>query len=189
MKKLAIAFALGVFVLSANMCFATTTVIVDVKAMIDGRDQLIITWNTLQWRHYDYAAVGRHWGNNEPTIISTKLNNVVQMNKVKWTPEWPEVAPAEIRYATYSSAFTNLFPSVPSTGMVIGNVTLTPIINRGPITLKQFTEDSVIIEFNDNYPSSHYWYEARINIEMVPEPATMLLLGLGGLALIRNRRH
>jgi hypothetical protein len=189
MKKSAIVFALGVFVLfTVNTCFAVTTATIEIEAMIDGRDWLTITGNTLQWRHFDFAAVGRHWGSNEPTIITTKLNDVVQMDHVSWKPDWPEAPPAEIRYTAYSSVFTGLFPSIPPTGMIITNVTLIPKDSRWSTTLKEFTENSVTIEFNDNPPASHYWYEAQIIIEMVPEPATMSLFGLGGLALLRRKR-
>jgi len=190
MKRIAIVFALGAMSLfSANTYATLTTATVNIKAMIDGRDWLTISGNSLKWQHLlPFAAVGRHWGSNEPTIITTMLNGVTQMDNVSWFPDWPEAPPVEIRYAASSSVFTGLFPDIPTTGMVIKNVTLIPIDSRWDITLKEFTEDSVIIEFNDNPPASHYWYEAQIIIEMVPEPATMLLFGLGGLALLRKRR-
>lgn len=189
MKKIAIVLTLGVLVLSTNTCFAVTTASVNIKAMIDGKDRLTISGDTMQWQHLNpYAAVGRHWGSNEPTIISTTLNGITQMDNVNWIPDWPKAPPAEIRYEATSSVFTGLFPSIPLTGMVIENVTVIPLSNRWTTSLIGFTENSVIIEFNDNPPSSHYWYEAQINIEMVPEPATMSLLGLGGLALLRKRR-
>ncbi len=190
MKRIAIVFALGAMSLfSANTYATLTTATVNIKAMIDGRDWLTISGNSLKWQHLlPFAAVGRHWGSNEPTIITTTLNGVTQMDNVSWFPDWPEAPPVEIRYAASSSVFTGLFPDIPTTGMVIKNVTLIPIDSRWDITLKEFTEDSVIIEFNDNPPASHYWYEAQIIIEMVPEPTTMLLFGLGGLALLRKRR-
>ena len=34
----------------------------EISALIDGRDQLIIQGDTLQWHHFDFAAVGRHLG-------------------------------------------------------------------------------------------------------------------------------
>lgn len=189
MKKLVIVCAIGSLVLFFTTTrAAATTITVEIEAMIDGRDWLIITGNTLQWHHFDYAAVGRHEGLNEPTIISTKLNNVVQMDHVSWFPEWPEEPPAEIRYEAFSSVFTNLVPSVPPTDMVIEDVTLILIQSRWATTLKEFTEDSVIIEFNDNPPANPDWYKVQVNIDVIPEPATVFLLGLGGLALRRKRR-
>ncbi len=191
MKRIAIVFALGVMSLfSANTYATITTATVNIKAMIDGRDWLTISGNSLKWQHLvPFAAVGRHWGSNEPTIITTTLNGVTQMDNVSWFPDWPEAPPAEVRYEAASSSFAGLFPSIPLAGMVIQNVTLVPISNRWTTTLIGFTEDSVTIEFNDNPPSSHFWYEAQINIEMIPEPATVFLLGLGGLALLRKRRR
>jgi len=189
MKKIAIFCSLGVIVLlTANLYATVTSATIEIEAMIDGRDWIVITGNTLQWHHFEQATVGRHWGHNEPTIITTKLNNVIQMDHVSWTPDWKEPPPAEIRYVDSSSVFTGLFPSIPATDMIIGSVTLIPIDSRWDTTLKEYTDDSVTIEFNDNPPSSHYWYRAQINIQMIPEPATVLLLGLGGLALLRKRR-
>ena len=52
------------------------TVTLDVSAYIDGRDDLIIQGNTLQWNHFDFAAPGRLDGVNDPTIITTTLNGV-----------------------------------------------------------------------------------------------------------------
>jgi hypothetical protein len=66
------------------------TITIDIQAFIDGRDQLIIQGNTLQWDHIDYAAVGRYLGANEPTIITTTLNGVTQLNQTDWYPTWPE---------------------------------------------------------------------------------------------------
>jgi hypothetical protein len=193
MKKLAIAFTMGVFALSSNACFAVTTASINIKAMIDGKDRLTISGGTLQWEHLKpFAAVGRHWGLNEPTIISTTLNGITQMDNVSWIPDWPEPPPEEFRHTVVSSsAFPCLLPGIPLPGMVIQNVTLIPIESRSyasSLSLVGFTDSSITIEFNDNPPPGHYWYEAQLIIEMVPEPAMIGLLGFGGLALLRKRR-
>jgi hypothetical protein len=163
------------------------TATIDVKAYIDGRDWLIISGNTLQWHHFDYAAVGRHEGLNEPTIISTKLEGNVVMDQVNWLPQWPEEPPAEIRYEAFSSIFTDLIPNIPLSGMIISDVTLTPILCRSSMSLIEFNPGNIIIEFNDNQPYNPDWYEAQIDVTMIPEPATICLLGIGGLVTMRRR--
>jgi hypothetical protein len=164
-------------------------VTIDVQAYIDGYDQLIISNNTLQWRHYDMDAVGRHDGLNEPTIISTTLNGNVVMDQVNWIPEWPEDPPAPIRYAASSSVFTDLIPNIPSSNMIISDVTLIPIRCRsgGQIILEEFNTESITLYFNDYWPDGADWYEARIDVTITPEPATLLLLGFGGMVLRKRR--
>ena len=44
----------------AGFAQAWPAITLDVTAYVDGRDRLIIKGGTLQWRHFDYAAVG--WG-------------------------------------------------------------------------------------------------------------------------------
>ena len=88
-------------------------VVYEIEARIDGRDFLYVRADTLQWYHQDFAAVGRHEGINEPTIISSWLNGVQQMDHVAWIPDWPEPPPAEIRYPAWSSVFSGLTPSLP----------------------------------------------------------------------------
>ena len=77
-------------VLCMTVCAYANVMRVDIEAMIDGRDLLIIQGDTLQWHHLDYAAVGRHLGANEPTIISTWLGDTLVMDQVNWIPDWPE---------------------------------------------------------------------------------------------------
>lgn len=166
------------------------TIRIDIEAMIDGRDLLIIRGNTLQWHHLGWAAVGRYGGLNEPTIISTKIDDVVQMDRVNWFPEWPEEPPAEIRYEAFSSVFTELVPSLPATDMII-DVTWMPLQARGMTSLEKILNEdnsyTLFVEFYDN-PSAYAWYKGQIKIDVIPEPCTVLLLGLGGFALLRKRR-
>jgi hypothetical protein len=190
MKKL-ITILIILIVISAitETAKAITNVTIDVNAYIDGRDWLIISGNTLQWHHFDFAAVGRWHGLNEPTIISTELEGNTIMNQVNWVPQWPEDPPAEIRYEAFSSIFTGLIPNIPPSGMIISNVTLTPILCRSSMSLIGFNPGNIIVEFNDDPVENPDWYEAQINVTMTPEPATICLFGLGGLALLRRRRQ
>lgn len=166
-----------------------TLVTIDIEAMIDGRDLLIIRDNTLRWHHLDYAAVGR-WGQyNEPTIISTEVDGVLQMDRVQWIPQWPEEPPADIHYEAFSSLFTGLVPSLPPADMAT-SVTWTPIQARGTTSMKTIPTGAngytLIIEFYDG-PGACAWYTGQISIEVIPEPATLLLFGLGAVMLRRNR--
>ena len=62
MKCLLIRSALILAIFGAAAAEARAEIItLEVQALIDGIDQLIIQGNTLQWHHLDFAAVGR-WG-------------------------------------------------------------------------------------------------------------------------------
>ena len=120
------------------------------QAYIDGRDELIIQGNTLQWDHFDFAAPGRLGGVNYPTIITTTLNGVTQMNGVDWIPTWPDPPPDPIRFPAMSSVFTGLTPTIPDTT----DVTLTVITARDSMTIAQLPSASngftTLLEFNDD---------------------------------------
>ena len=75
---------------------SASSVVLDISAYIDGRDLLIVHGDTLQWHHLDYAAVGRWHGTNQPTIISTSLDSIAQINNMLWVPRWPAAPPDEI---------------------------------------------------------------------------------------------
>lgn len=181
--SLIVVWAILCLEVSANPATAT----INVKAFIDGRDQLIISGNTLQWHHIQNAAVGRWGGHNDPTIISTALDGAVVMNEVQWIPDWPQSPPNEIRYEAYSSVFTNLIPNVPLEGEVITGVNLTPVTCRSSMSLIGYDQKSIIIAFDDELVGGPAWYEAQIDVTMIPEPATLALLGLGALMLRRRK--
>ncbi|MBI5376838.1 MAG: hypothetical protein HZA77_15495 [Candidatus Schekmanbacteria bacterium] len=153
---------------NAGRAFADTYTI-DIKAYIDGEDQLIIHDGTLQWHHLQAAAVGRHLGANKPTIISTSLNCETQMDSVKWTPTWPEEPPAEIRYEAYSSVFSELTPLLPDSNSY---VTLTDISSRGTTVISQepsiSNDYTLIIDFDDIAESGSALYHVMIQMESPP---------------------
>ena len=74
-----------------------------VRALIDGRSQLVVNGNDVFWHHFDFAAPGRHEGANEPTLINSET----------WFPEWPDFPTQENRVESYSSVFDDLSPALP----------------------------------------------------------------------------
>jgi len=179
---------LSVFLGCGSTVFATT-ITFDVQALIDGRDQLIIKGDTLQWHHLDNATVGRHMGQNQPTIFSTMLDGVPELTNIQWIPNWPEAPPAEIRYEAWSSIYTGLTPALPGNDMI---VSLIPISSRCATSIVQTPTSengySLVVEFNDNAASSSAWYHSRLDISFsetsIPEPITGILFGIGIFGII-----
>ena len=95
LKPMLVALWLSVFPGAATQSHAAAFV-VENEALIDGRNQLIFQGTTLQWHHLRFAAVGRHDGRNEPTVISTQLNGVTIMDSVEWIPQWSAPPPDRI---------------------------------------------------------------------------------------------
>ena len=171
--------------------------VVEIEALIDGRDQLIVQGNTLQWHHFDFAAVGRHQGQNLPTIISTQLNGVTLMDRVEWVPDWSAPPPDPIRFEEFSSVFSGLTPALPFAEL---SVQLIEVESRNSTTIVELPTAangfSTIIEFNDNPAGSSEIYIARLEFDIVteaPEPGAVALFGIGllGIGLIRRKsaRH
>ena len=140
---------------------------IEIEALIDGRDLLIIDDDTLQWQHLDFAAVGRHEGRNEPTAISTTLDGVTVMERVEWFPEWSAPPPDEIRREEFSSIFSGLIPALPPSDF---SVSLNVIEARNAITIAEFPSEendfSIIVDFNDNPIGGSTTYIAELT--MIP---------------------
>jgi hypothetical protein len=167
-------------VISPCLSFAFT---IGIEAHIDGRDQLIINRDTLQWHHFDYAAVGRHLGANSPTIISSDNS---QWN---WIPEWPEEPPAEIRYEAYSTVFEHSLFEFPTDGQPWS---INHLFGRGETSIVQqpsnINDYTLVIEFDDNPFSGSRFYGIELQPSPVPEPATLFLLGCGLLSMAGYHR-
>lgn len=157
-------FLLLVFLYLAIPIQTSATIIIDVTAYIDESTVFVFKDDTIQWQHYDHAAVGRHNGLNEPTIISiTEDENVIWDNYV-WYPEWPEPVPAEIRYPANSSVLItpiDLNPYFPSYAEIeiIDSRYETTIVKQ-PVP----HDEAVRIYFNDPLPGPA-WYHSIITIE------------------------
>jgi len=170
-------------------CLISQTITLDVRAFIDGRDQLIISQNTLQWHHFDYAAVGRIAGTNAPTIISTTLNGSPVMSSVNWIPDWGSPPPDEIRHEALSHVFSGLSPALPAQD---ASVSLNVLAARNSLALVQFPFSTngytTILEFNDDPPAGPDWYEGVLTFVVVPEPTALSLVGLGAVLLVLRRK-
>ena len=202
-----VAFAAVILVSGLPTIARAGTTVLDITAFIDGRDQLTIKGNTLQWQHFadsslngfGLAAVGRASGQNLPTVISSTVNGVTKMNSFNWTPTWPDAPPNEIRYDAVSSIFTGLTPSLPSNA---SNFTLTPIENRYSTTITQTPNASngyaLTFQFNDDPPLGGAEYRTLISYttpDAVPESSTtvsfglLFILGVGGMLLCGRRKN
>lgn len=143
---------------------ADAEIVIDIEAMIDGRDLLVIKQNMLQWQHKDFAMVGRYEGYNEPTIVSTARKDTVLMHRVGWMPEWPDGV--SVRQEAVSSLFQQLEPALPTQAM---KVKLIPLKCRGSVRIRQEpsaeNDYTLIVEFNDNQPPGFDWYKVRIAVD------------------------
>jgi hypothetical protein len=172
MRNNLLGFALITSFLLGKLALHAQEWTLDITALIDGRDQLIIQGNTLLWHHLDNAAVGRHEGLNEPTVITTTLDGQPLMDHINWIPAWPEPPPEEIRYEAFSSTFSLLTPGMPQ----IPTFTILEVIQaRSALTLFQFpsaaNDYTTVLDFDDNDLASHDTYQARLTFSTVPEPS------------------
>jgi uncharacterized repeat protein (TIGR01451 family) len=138
---------------------------INISAYIDGRSMLIITGDTVQWHHLDWAAPGRHGFVNLPTII----------NGFDWYPQWADVPDAENRWCDcYSSKYENLSPPLPESDM---EIELHVIQARHLVSIAQYpaadNDYALILDFNDNPPGGADWYECELDVTVEPPPPPM----------------
>lgn len=134
-----------------------------VGALIDGRSWLVLDDDTAQWHHFDYAAPGRHFFLDEPTVL----------NGVEWFPAWPDEPDAENRDCDcLSDVFTGLVPAIPERGF---SVDLRILRGRGEVTVVQHPSSendfTAIIEFDDNPPPGPAWHFVEFDL---PGPVPIL---------------
>lgn len=162
----------------------------DVQAHIDGRDQLIIRDDTLQWHHFDFAAVGRHVGANSPTII-----NAISGAGLEWIPEWPLPPPDEIRFEAFSSVLAGMINPLPTDDAFWQ---IDKLFGRGSVSIvEQPTSTNgfaLVVEFNDNPQGGSTFYGIQLSRSPVeaPEPGTLALLSIGfiGIGVARKlKKH
>lgn len=148
MKRL-IFTILGVLIFS--VLFSQSSL--NIRAFIDGRDQIIIKGSVIQWLHFSSCAPGRLSFQNLPTYI----------NNTAWYPVWPDIPNAENRQKCFSSVYSELNPPLPSK---TETYYLTKISGTGGMFIVQQPNDTnkftLIIEFEDTLPPGAQWYETTI---------------------------
>lgn len=168
---------LFVIVLLSTTVKAIPLLNLDVQAHIDGRDQLIIRDDTLQWHHFDFAAVGRHVGANSPTII-----NGISGAGFEWIPEWPLPPPDEIRFEAFSSVLAGIIDPLPADGSLWQ---IDKLFGRGSASIVEQPTSSngfgLVVEFNDNPQGGSTFYGIQLSRGPVgvPEPGMLALLSIG----------
>jgi len=140
---------------------------------------LIVRDGTLQWEHFDNAAVGRHMQQNVPTSITTTLDGQTVLNNFAWIPEWSAPPPDEIRRHELSSVFTGLLPEFPELEQA---VLLAPLQARSDASIVQqpsaANDYTLIVEFDDNRAGSSDMYRLRLDYyTSVPDPEPLRSVG------------
>ncbi len=168
-------FALLISAVLVLVCatFASASISFTIEAYIDGRDQLIINDNTLQWHHFDWDPAG-----------TTKIwwTDGTETENFTWNPTWS---------GDHSDVYTAGHIFVPNEDM---DITFTAIQARESAFIAQDpTEDNgweLIIEFDDNAPSGADWYKVKVELtpSAVPIPGAVWLLGSGLVGFIGVRR-
>jgi hypothetical protein len=139
----------------------TGPVVVTVRALIDGRDRLILKGMTARWQHFEWSAPGLHDGSYEPTTI----------DGIAWHPTWDNSdMDTEVRIThSMSSTFDGINPPIPTTEMT---VKLEKVRCREDMSIVQQpsaeNDYTTILEFDDNSTAGHDWYEAKLTF--TPKP-------------------
>jgi hypothetical protein len=170
MRRCFLAEVVSIFCLAGASAFGQATTApttqaseftITVRALIDGRSQLILKGKTAQWRHFDNAAPGLHGGRNEPTII----------NGAKWFPQWEDSdLDPEVRVKKAASdVFDQMDPALPAVAMT---VTMTKVHCRDLASIVQQPEAAndftTIIELNDDQSPGPDWYEVKLVFRTKP---------------------
>lgn len=100
------------FSLIRDVTELASTISISISNLIDGVDFLVFDGLEVYYDHRQFAAPGRHLGQNLPTVFTITERdenaNIIGERVVEWFPVWPELPPNEIRFATISEPFTGL---------------------------------------------------------------------------------
>ena len=178
--------ALPALVLSALACSGlASTITVEVRDWQDGRDDIILQGNAVQWHHFDYNVPGVEASHNDPTWVTETLDGTTVLDQFAWYPTWS----GGVFPGAYSDPFTGLPVSLAGATLEkfeIIAARYSAVLTQGPDSGNGFT---TVVSLDDNPVGSADYYDVKMTYSTVPEPATLLLgIGAAGLAFVRRRR-
>jgi hypothetical protein len=148
----------AIFVSACSLIAQSTQVptILNIRAYIDGKSQIVITGNTLYWRHLDFDAPGR-WElgeSNQPTYL----------NGVRWEPTWPDIPDPTNESCNCNSS---IYRGIPNLARTNQRVWLDLVQGRERISVIQQpnadNDYTFILELDDNSYGGAEWYEVNLN--------------------------
>lgn len=147
---------------SANHDCPTASDIINLRVHIDGRSQLTIQGNTVQWQHFDFTAPGRHEGGKRPTYVDCS----------PWYPVWPDIPDYEnIDCGGCTSSVLVSTPPLPDISAFTG-LEETNFGCREDCTVVEAPTAGngfkLVLEFEDITSGGSCWYE--INVRLAPGP-------------------
>lgn len=159
MKKVLFIILFAVFLMAG--CKRNTnpnpiSTILNIRAYIDGKSQLIIIGDMFAWRHLLFDAPGR-WELGEgrqPTYL----------NHEAWFPNWPDIPDAT---NDSCDCYSTYYKGVPYLARKDQRVWLDIVQARGGVAVIQqpsATNDfGFILEFKDDNYDGAEWYEINLN--------------------------
>jgi hypothetical protein len=170
-------------VLLLNAARGSATTIYNVTAWIDTTDYLIIHGSTLQWEHTTSGSPAGTHTSPQPTVISSSLDGVQQMNAVDWDQTWPSPLPSD----AFSSVLNLLTPALPTSGNL--DASIINISGRGTPSIFQeplpSNNDTLIVQFTDGFDGAAF-LDAQITV--APEPSCAALSAIVVMGLLRRPR-
>lgn len=131
-------------------------VVLNIRAYIDGRTQLIIQGNTVYWHHFEFDAPGRQ--EYEPEDKPTYLN------QEEWYPTWPDIPD---RSNDFCDCASSIYQGVPYLAEREQRVWLDVVAGRERVAVvQQPTSENnftMILEVDDRYSDGADWYDINLN--------------------------